>query len=1118
MQFFALIAFVAMLASQVLALNISIPPLGNITADQFLDVTDQTAKNNCETQCDGGNRAIAACAGDDGCLCSSATVTAVTTCQQCMFTDLIHRFATSQDPRVGSTAALGAYVKACTTSGHPVDAKEAVLVPPPDWNGPFGQGLNTATTVVGVAFATLIGLGCIWTVNSMVAMLLVILAVDQHLLFTVFVAHLLAEQHYPASLALRSSLSTCRSPAILRPSNLTRYIHHSTQSTKNNCLPLSSPPPSSSHSHVAPTCPHCESGHDTPPRTRFNWRARATSRLAPHHPLLSRKTRRKWPKRTQPPQEVLSPGDPFYEEIQAYQGHFLELLKAEQDEDETVLRERLSSWSVDRLRQEGYCITGLGAYWLEANQFGRPVASFGLGPGIALPEHRFDNGTQVLVTRLDPLKEEPLRGSVVSCTKTQLKVSFEERFGLDDGHWRLDVGRSSIVFDRMRAAINRLSSDPMSQESSPHADASDREYILQGTHLRDILLRSFRPSHDSEIENPSLITDEPRGTDPTRPGEGIFSADMRIQSWARRYSLKDPLVVEGDPVLSGLNATQIRAVAMMLNERFTLVQGPPGTGKTKTIIEAVKLLKAHFEVPQPILLCTYTNVAVDNLVEGLVSAGLKPLRVGYGGKVKDALMEHTLENKLKAHPMAAKLEELAKQADDLERKQKDLVMRIVEFRGKATSAKAKERLSNMENAAISMEKQWIALKGKAYGMYQGLLRDTVHGADVVSSLIISYLQSVLNDVLQVCTTCITSASVQLNVSDFPIVFIDEASMSTEPATLIPLMKGSQHVALIGDHKQLPPVITSPEAQAKGLGISLFERLAEEGAVPSIMLDIQYRMHPRISHFPSHEFYNFSLRDGTVNASGVVQAHLQPPNTSLLELAPSGTAGPGPSVVFLHHNGEESMKDRSRVNVPEVHIVCSVIEDLLLHNPHLLGTNIGIIAPYVAQISLLNRMLNMDTAYQKRFQTVLGSHRALQLPLIEIKTVDGFEGREKDVIVFSTVRNNASGHIGFLADRRRLNVGLTRAKRGLVMVGNIETLRTARSKARVGAGVEVLGDMMESLSPAKTGKGADAWKRYTKYLDEEKLIVRLDGPGDPLRKVLYGNLPGNGHGYGQVLDA
>ena len=69
---------------------------------------------------------------------------------------------------------------------------------------------------------------------------------------------------------------------------------------------------------------------------------------------------------------------------------FLPLLRAEQDEDEALLKERLSNWSVARLKEEGYCLTGMSAYWLDATHFGRPVASFALGPGLALPEHRFE--------------------------------------------------------------------------------------------------------------------------------------------------------------------------------------------------------------------------------------------------------------------------------------------------------------------------------------------------------------------------------------------------------------------------------------------------------------------------------------------------------------------------------------------------------------------------------------------------------------------------------------------------------------------------------------------------------------------------------------------------------
>lgn len=164
-----------------------------------------------------------------------------------------------------------------------------------------------------------------------------------------------------------------------------------------------------------------------------------------------------------------------------------------------------------------------------------------------------------------------------------------------------------------------------------------------------------------------------------------------------------------------------------------------------------------------------------------------------------------------------------------------------------------------------------------------------------------------------------------------------------------------------------------------------------------------------------------------------------------------------------------------------------------------ASDIGIIAPYVAQISLLTRLFTIDATYKRRFDSVLGQNRAADLLNIEIKTVDGFEGREKDVVIFSTVRNNPTGHIGFLADRRRLNVGLTRAKRGLFIVGSISTLKQGKVSGDPASGVD------------RVGKGADAWRRYAEFLTQEKLIVTLQG--ERLRRVLYGNFVETPHASG-----
>ena len=178
--------------------------------------------------------------------------------------------------------------------------------------------------------------------------------------------------------------------------------------------------------------------------------------------------------------------------------------------------------------------------------------------------------------------------------------------------FRLDVGRSDVVYDRMRAAMNALSHDPAIQEAASVAD--DREIILHGSSLRDVLLRAFKPGSrygdcdipfgelgesntsgdalfhvDEEHVSPPHVPSGLQSPDDDsyvqhskldHPGHftggssvGAFAEDMRIMSWARRFSSPDPIRIEGDPELEGLNATQVRAVATMIAQRASLVQG-----------------------------------------------------------------------------------------------------------------------------------------------------------------------------------------------------------------------------------------------------------------------------------------------------------------------------------------------------------------------------------------------------------------------------------------------------------------------------------------------------------------------------------------------------------------
>ncbi|EAU90702.2 DNA helicase [Coprinopsis cinerea okayama7 len=825
-----------------------------------------------------------------------------------------------------------------------------------------------------------------------------------------------------------------------------------------------SPPPQSPHSGVKDKAKALSSDH---------WSPRATSRMRQTQRKRCTAVREamKGETRFNP---VISEGlkgkDTFFEQIEAYKSRFIPAIRAEQLRHEAVLRERQSGKTLEQLKAEGYCIDDMQGFWSGSLELGKHVATFSLGPGIKLPEgHQFERGNQVLLSRVCPLTAADIiyKGTVMSVGEMKFKIYFDEehqhRFTLTapDGitplRWRLDLGSNNIVFERMEAAIRSLWHDPK------------RYYyqnVCEGTHLRDILLKSFTPEAD-----PMPVSDDPNSTieqtpeDPTEkhPGEGgrgggAFSDDTRIQSWVSRYSLPVPLVSEGDMPIHNLNSSQIRAMASMIGNRLSLVQGPPGTGKTKTIIETLKLLKLHFRVPHRILVCTYTNVAVDNLVEGLAAAGVKPLRVGAVGSVRPSLLHHTLAAKLESHPLYSTHQYLVDQLEVVKKKIAELTEKVhlaqKELKDKEGNARyvLARRVENMEDAKSDLVNSEKMVKSKKKRVRQAMLRDVTSEADV-----------------------------------------------------------------------LPPIVVSPEAQKLGLGVSLFERLTKEGVVPSVMLDTQYRMHPNISYFPSNEFYLGTVRDGTVDEQGRVSKHLSPPMSQYLDLDLSlerlspfqsgcqykegqgaDESKPRPSVIFLHHSGEETMKDKSRINRTEARIIADVVMDLLRSNPDLQGKDIGIIAPYVAQISLLTRIFNSppdsapsSSSYGSKFCSALGHDLTVQqLSQIEIKTVDGFEGREKDVIIFSTVRNNPEGNIGFLADPRRLNVGLTRAKRALFVVGNIATLKMGKvSGGRFGTTTDIAGGEVvvadNGQGAVRVEKGAESWRRYAQYLLERGLVVHVE---------------------------
>ncbi|HEX4149087.1 MAG TPA: AAA domain-containing protein, partial [Pirellulales bacterium] len=247
---------------------------------------------------------------------------------------------------------------------------------------------------------------------------------------------------------------------------------------------------------------------------------------------------------------------------------------------------------------------------------------------------------------------------------------------------------------------------------------------------------------------------------------------------------------------------------------------------------------------------------------------------------------------------------------------------------------------------------------------------------------------------------------------FDLVVIDEACQSTEPGSWIPLAWAKRAV-LAGDHQQLPPTVLSSEAAQAGFDVSLFERLVKlHGERVTRMLSTQYRMHETIMGFSSAEFYDGLLvadesarRRLLADLPGIAdEAALEMP----LEFI--DTAGAG-------YDEETEPDGESRLNPQEARIVERRIERLLAMRIE--PSDVAVITPYAAQARLLRERIDVDG--------------------LEIDTVDGFQGREKEVIVISLVRSNPTGEVGFLANVRRMNVALTRARRKLLVVGDSATL-------------------------------------------------------------------------------
>lgn len=260
-----------------------------------------------------------------------------------------------------------------------------------------------------------------------------------------------------------------------------------------------------------------------------------------------------------------------------------------------------------------------------------------------------------------------------------------------------------------------------------------------------------------------------------------------------------------------------------------------------------------------------------------------------------------------------------------------------------------------------------------------------------------------------------------NDSTFETVVLDEAGQTTEPALICALTSAkAKQVILIGDTQQLPPTVTTSDAELrKTIGISPMERMLKDG-MHEFVLKEQYRMPESLLKHPNSYFYK-----GEVEVAKIGGADPTLP-------APKGFPWPSDEpLAFLDVGNDSEIVHQfsGRSNPTEAAVIIDIVERVIKAG-EITAENIAIITPYSKQVQLFRTELNNASLI-----------RASEMANVEVGTVDSFQGQEKDLVLFSSVRSNLLRELGFLRDARRLNVAITRAKRGLIVVGDSKVLNT-----------------------------------------------------------------------------